>query len=144
MASRNWETRRLQEAADRYLGRCWFRKECPVPGTTAPQSAPCRDLEGWTVHQLAEIEGLVPDRSQTEGGIQIQPEVDGCRHPPTHTHTHTVGSIVSSWLCPMTCPVEWDVKSGKYTLTSPCTTEAQEASIHRRENPFIALPLSPP
>ena len=40
----------------------------------AARSAPCSDLEGWTVHQRAEMVGLVPDRSQTESGIQTQPE----------------------------------------------------------------------
>lgn len=104
----------------------------------AARSAPCSDLEGWTVHRRAEMVGLVPDRSQTEWNSNPT-RVDGCRHPP-----HAVGSIVSSWLCSLNCQVEWGVKSGKYMVTSPSTIEAQEASTHHRENPLIALPLPPP
>lgn len=104
----------------------------------AARSAPCSDLEGWTVHRRAEMVGLVPDRSQTEWNSNPA-RVDGCRHPP-----HAVGSIVSSWLCSLNCQVQWGVKSGKYMVTSPSTIEAQETSTHHRENPLIALPLPPP
>lgn len=110
-----------------HLGRCWNicsgkRAMCPVRGSSLHRA------ESWKAELPTgelRLEGLVPDREQ---------EMAAC---PTPGESITE----SPWLRPLTW---WIAKSDQYTVASPATVEAQEASTCRREKSFNRSALPPP
>lgn len=102
-----------------------FRKKSSVP--RAWQHSLHR-AESWKAELPTgklRLEGLVPDREQ---------EMAACPTPGERI-------TESLWLCPLTW---WIAKSDQYTVASPATVEAQEASTCRREISFNRSALPPP